>query len=80
MIAAKLRRREGFFLTWRDDGAVGDGRSSVWLHHSIPLYFRFSSAQRHAVNREWLDELSKAANHAGGLHLTEEPGRGSAAR
>ncbi|MEF2975639.1 hypothetical protein V3W46_00275 [Subtercola sp. YIM 133946] len=29
VIGAKLRRRESFFFSWKDDPAVGDGRSSI---------------------------------------------------
>ena len=74
VVGAKLRRREGFFFSWRDDPALGDGRSSIWLETSIPLYFRFSSPERHQINREWLEELSLSANNAQGLFLTTEPG------
>jgi hypothetical protein len=74
VIGAKLRRHEGFFFSWRDDPAVGDGRSSIWLETSIPLYFRFSSPERHQINREWLEQLTVSANNAQGMFLTPEPG------
>ncbi len=74
VIAAKLRRHEGFFFSWRDDPAIGDGRSSIWLETSIPLYFRFASVERHQLNREWLEQLTHSANQAQGLQLSTEPG------
>lgn len=74
VISAKLRRGEGFFLSWNDPASVGDGRGSVWLDSSIPLYFRFRKSDRGELNREWLEDLSIAANHPQGLRLTEEPG------
>jgi len=74
VVSAKLRRSEGFFFSWRDDPALGDGRSSIWLETSIPLRFRYSSSQRHDLNREWLEELSQSANQPAGLVLTTEPG------
>jgi hypothetical protein len=74
VISAKLRRSEGFFFSWRDDPALGDGRSSIWLETSIPLRFRYSTSQRHELNREWLEELSQSANQPAGLTLTIEPG------
>ena len=40
VIGAKLRRHESFYFSWRDDPAVGDGRSTLWLHPTIPLYFK----------------------------------------
>ena len=80
VIAAKLRRHEGFFFSWRDDPAVGDGRSSIWLHSPMPLYFTYSKAGRIAINREWLEELSQSANSPQGLYLSNEPGGGETPR
>jgi hypothetical protein len=74
VIGAKLRRHEGFFFSWRDDPALGDGRSSIWLESSIPLFMRFSSPERHQINREWLEQLTLSANHTQGLFLSTEPG------
>jgi hypothetical protein len=74
VIGAKLRRHEGFFLSWRDDPALGDGRSSVWLETAIPLFFQFTTSERHELNREWIEELTVSANQAHGLMLGAEPG------
>jgi hypothetical protein len=74
VIGAKLRRSEGFFFSWRDDPAIGDGRSSIWLETSIPLYFRFATSKRHQLNREWLEQLTSSANQTQGLQLSTEPG------
>jgi hypothetical protein len=74
VISTKLRRTEGFFFSWRDDPALGDGRSSIWLETSIPLHFRYSSTQRHDLNREWLEQLTQSANQPAGLSLSTEPG------
>lgn len=74
VINAKLRRGEGFFFTWKDDPAVGNGRSSIWLERSIPLFVSFSSGARHSINREWLDLLTISANTPQGMMLLNEPG------
>jgi hypothetical protein len=74
VLSAKLRRHEGFFFSWRDDPALGDGRSSIWLETSVPLQFRFSTTERHQLNREWLEELTQSANQPTGLVLSTEPG------
>src|ERR1700712_813627 len=50
VIGGKLRRHEGFFFSWRDDPALGDGRSSIWLETAIPLLFRFTGSERHQLN------------------------------
>ena len=73
VIAAKLRRNELMFFSWRDDPAVGDGRSSIWIGPEISLVFRYDSPTREPVNRAWLEELSKSANSSAGLVLTDEP-------
>jgi hypothetical protein len=74
VISTKLRRRECFFFSWKDDAAAGNGRTSVWLASSIPLLFKFSTATRHIINREWIDQLTVSANSAQGLYLSDEVG------
>ena len=74
VIGVKLRRHEGFFFSWRDDPALGDGRSSIWIDSSIPLFFAFSTTERHQLNREWLDLLTQSSNQSQGLTLVPEPG------
>ncbi|WP_378147964.1 ATP-dependent DNA ligase [Cnuibacter sp. UC19_7] len=73
VIAAKLRRRESFFFSWKDDPAVGDGRSSIWLDASIPLYFKYAGGRVPAINRDWLEVLTASSNGSGGLQFSEEP-------
>jgi len=73
VVGAKLRRREGFYCSWRDDVDTGGGRSSLWLDAAIPLYFIFESSNRVSVNRTWLEELTRSANTATGLVLSPEP-------
>lgn len=78
VISAKLRRRESFFFSWKDDPAIGDGRSSIWLDASIPLYFKYAGGRMPAINREWLEVLTSSSNGSGGLQFSDEP-RGSGA-
>jgi hypothetical protein len=73
VIGAKLRRREPFFFSWKDDIAVGDGRSSIWLDSSLPLYFKYFGSRPPMINREWLEVLTVSANSAQGLQWIEEP-------
>lgn len=73
-IGTKLRRGESFFLSWRDDVKVGDGRSSIWISTSIPLAFTFSSSAPENVNRRWLQVLVESADSARGMYLSDEPG------
>jgi hypothetical protein len=72
VITQKLRRGESFALSWRDSESSGGGRSSVWLHPAIPLFFKYSGSKPPALNKEWLDALSLSANSAQGLMVFEE--------
>lgn len=77
VIGAKLRRHESFFFSWKDDvaaaAAAGEGRSSIWLDSSIPLYFRYFGGRVPDINREWIALLMDSSNSSGGLQLVKEP-------
>ncbi len=73
VVGTKLRRSEPFYFSWRDDPAVGDGRSALWIHPTIPLYFKYAGGRQPSINRAWIDLLMSAANSPGGLHLMPEP-------
>jgi hypothetical protein len=73
-ILAKLRRDEKFALSWQHGSEGGGGRSTIWLHPSIPLQFVFNGSRQPSLNRAWIDELLVTANSAGGLQLIPEPG------
>ena len=70
---AKLRRRESFLFSWRDDPSVGDGRSSIWVDSSIPMYFKFSGSRVPVLDKEWLEELVLDASSTRGLALGDDP-------
>jgi hypothetical protein len=72
-MGTKLRRGESFFLNWKDDPKVGDGRSSIWVEPSIPLAFSYSGDERHDVNRHWLSALIESASGLHGMQLSDEP-------
>ena len=71
VIVNKLRRREGFALSWAQ--APG-GRSTVWLDPSIPLRFEYDAEEPVHLERDWLDQLMVAANSAGGLLVVGRDG------
>jgi hypothetical protein len=75
VIGNKLRRSESFFFSWKDDPAVGDGRSAIWLDRAIPLYFKFAGGRAPVINRDWIEALTESANSGTGLVFTEEPGQ-----
>jgi len=45
IVATKLRRNESFTLSWRHPEGDPEGRSTIWLHPSIPLQFTFDELE-----------------------------------
>lgn len=72
VVATKLRRGESFTLSWRHPDDEPRGRSTIWLHPSIPLRFVFDEPETPELSREWLEELSQTANSSGGITLVAE--------
>jgi len=73
VIINKFRAGERFAFSWKDDPAIGDGRSSIWLFPDVALHFKFSGSRPPSINRTWLDELYTSAASGAGLILTPEP-------
>jgi hypothetical protein len=72
VIATKLRRNESFTVSWRHPEGQPRGRSTIWLHPSIPLRFVFDSPEPAALNRAWIEELANSAHSTGGITLVAE--------
>lgn len=77
VITAKLRRGEPFTFTWTDDPSTGGGRTTVWLHPSCSMVFRYFGSRQPAINRAWIEALAYTANSPTGLHFVHEPDEGS---
>ena len=69
VIAIKLRRSESFTLSWVHPDDEERGRSTIWLHPSIPLRFVFDDPEPPPLDREWIEELAQSANTSGGIQL-----------
>lgn len=72
VIATKLRRNESFTLSWKHPPEEPAGRSTIWLHPSIPLRFVFSEPERPELSAEWVTALANSANSTGGITLLPE--------
>ncbi len=72
VVATKLRRGESFTLSWQHPADAERGRSTIWLHPSIPLRFVFDEPETPELSREWLEALSQSANSSGGITLVAE--------
>jgi len=73
LIASRLRRGEGFTLSWRHPDEQPRGRTAIWLHPSVALRFVFDSEELPTLDREWLEQLANSVNLSGGIELTPEP-------
>ncbi len=72
VIATKLRRNESFTVSWRHPDDQPRGRSTLWVHPSIPLRFVFDDPEPATLSREWIEELANSANSSGGILLVAE--------
>ena len=72
VVATKLRRDESFTLSWRHPDDQPRGRSTIWLHPSIPLRFVFDDPEPTELSREWIESLANSANSSGGITLVAE--------
>ena len=72
VIATKLRRSESFTVTWQHPDDQPRGRSTIWLHPSIPLRFVFDDPEPTELSRTWIEELASSANSSGGITLVAE--------
>jgi hypothetical protein len=80
VIATKLRRSESFTVSWRHPDDQQAGRSTIWLHPSIPLRFVFDDPEPAELSRQWIEDLAQSANSSGGIMLVAEDldaGRGA---
>lgn len=72
VIATKLRRQESFTLSWRHPDGEPGGRSTIWIHPSIPLRFTFDEPEQPQLNARWIEDLMQSVNSTGGIQLIDE--------
>jgi hypothetical protein len=72
VIATKLRRSESFTLSWQHPDDLPAGRTTLWLHPSIPLRFVFDDPEPPELSRQWIEDLAHSANSSGGIQLIPE--------
>lgn len=72
VISTKLRRQESFTLSWKhhEDDAVG--RTTLWVHPSIPLRFVFTEPEPPTLNPRWIEKIMNSANSSGGIQVVDE--------
>ena len=72
VIATKLRRNESFTLSWTHPDGDTPGRSTIWLHPSIPLRFVFDSPETPQLSADWITAMANSANSSGGITMVPE--------
>ena len=72
VIATKLRRQESFTLSWKHPDGEAGGRSTIWIHPSIPLRFTFDEPEPPQLNGKWIEQLMHSVNSTGGIMLVDE--------
>lgn len=75
MIVLRFRRGEPLTLSWLDSLHSGDGRSSLWMSPTSPVYFKFLGSRPPAIDPAWLNRLTTSAESSIGLVLTDERGK-----
>jgi len=73
VISAKLRRDESFLFSWSKPEPPG-GRTSIWIDKHIPLAFDYVGSAMPTLNRQWIEDMTKAAYQQNGLQIMPEPG------
>ncbi len=71
VMTSKLRRGEGFLLSWSDSISIGDGRSSVWVHDACDLHFKFDGSTPAKLDPALLDRINVDSLQARGIELAE---------
>ena len=71
VVTAKMRRGEGFLLSWTDSVTIGDGRSSVWLNAGTDLHYKFDGAKEVKLDPALLDQLNVESIQARGIEISD---------
>jgi len=75
VIVQRFRRNESLVVSWMDALSVGDGRSSIWMTPTLPVYFKFAGSKVPAIDPAWLHRLSASAESSTGLIVTTSDGK-----
>ncbi len=71
VVTAKMRRGEGFLISWTDSAEVGHGRSSVWVYPSCDLHYKFDGSTPAKLDPTLLEALNVQSIQPLGIELAE---------
>jgi hypothetical protein len=71
VVTAKMRRGEGFLISWTDSISIGDGRSSVWMNAATDLHYKFDGSQQVKLDPALLEQLNVESIQARGIEIAD---------
>lgn len=71
VVTAKMRRGEGFLISWTDSAEVGHGRSSVWVHPGCDLHYKFDGGTPAKLDPALLEEMNIESIQPRGIELAD---------
>lgn len=61
-----------FALSWKHPEGDPGGRSTLWIHPSIPLRFVFDEPNPPQINMKWVEQLMHTSYSIGEITLVDE--------
>ena len=74
VIVKRFREHRSVLLSWLDSQQTGNGRSSMWMTPHSPAHFRFAGSRSPALDRDWVELLTRNADSGAGLVVVDEQG------
>lgn len=71
VVTAKMRRGEGFLISWTDSAEVGHGRSSVWVHPTCDIHYKFDGGTPSKLDPSLLEAMNIESIQAQGIELED---------
>jgi hypothetical protein len=71
VVITKVRRNEGFVLSWTEAPSQGSGRRSIWIHPHLELVFEYNGSKRPELDQKQAEEMMNRAGTNSGLDLAE---------
>lgn len=67
----KIRRNEGFVLSWTEAASDGSGRRAIWIHPTLELVFEYNGNRRPELDQKLAEEMMAKAGTNAGLDLAD---------
>jgi hypothetical protein len=71
VVTAKMRRGEGFLISWTDSAEVGHGRSSVWVHPTCDMHYKFDGGAAPKLDPSLLEAMNIESIQPQGIELAD---------